>query len=69
MLVCAASGMSPGLASCFRLLSRSLTSNINKAHYDVVVVGGGMVGFGFTAFAGKIVLYINARRLTPNVAK
>ncbi|VDK32782.1 unnamed protein product [Taenia asiatica] len=44
-------------------LRRSLSSRALKSHYDVVVVGGGMVGFGFAAFAGLQPMLRNKRIL------
>lgn len=48
---------------------RSLSSQALKSHYDVVVVGGGMVGLSFAAFAGRHQLHNHSLRLTTNVTK
>ncbi|CDS36998.1 ubiquinone biosynthesis monooxygenase COQ6 [Echinococcus multilocularis] len=40
-----------------------LSSQALRTHYDVVVVGGGMVGFGFAAFAGLQPMLRNKRIL------
>ncbi|VDN99065.1 unnamed protein product [Rodentolepis nana] len=45
-------GASSSVCARVRNLCRGLSTQPLKSQYDVVVVGGGMAGFGFTAFAG-----------------
>ncbi len=57
------------LNSCVKLLTKSFSSKPLQKHYDVVVVGGGMVGFGFAAFAGIFRYFSYLFRITPDVKK
>lgn len=57
------------VSSCLKAIAKAYSTKPLQQQYDIVVVGGGMVGFGFTAFAGILFCVAYTDSITPYVKK